>query len=186
MVYLVSTLLFIYYIPEYFGTLQTLHPRCVPRSPHPSPGPSTSEPPPPAPPCPRLFHSWAFVTMVVSSPMSNWLFWKSPWCLWTYYANRFSAGKDEPSFGLHDLMSCHAVLNFSKRKDAFAKITVGSEACEFSVSAEASMQSRACPPYVLAHGICLSQLIVWLNATDLVNVGYVFKYGFLVILIFLC
>ena len=48
-------------------------------------------------------------------------------------------GKVKPSFGLNDLMSCHAVLSTLKRKDAFARITVGLEACEVAVSDQASV-----------------------------------------------
>lgn len=71
----------------------------------------------------------------------------------------------KPSFGLNDLMSCHAVLSILKRKDAFANIMISWEACEFIVSDQASIQPRACPPYALAHHICLSQWIVWSNAS---------------------
>lgn len=74
-------------------------------------------------------------------------------------------GKMKPSFGLNDLMPCHAVLSTLKRKDAFASITVGLEAYEFAVSDQASMQPRACPPYMLAHHIWFSQLMLWSNAS---------------------
>lgn len=48
-------------------------------------------------------------------------------------------GKTKPSFGLNDLMSCHAVLSTLKGKDAFVRITVGLEACEFAMSDRASV-----------------------------------------------